>query len=148
MAKNNQPRKVPDDIIEEIYCKWSDGVTLMSLAKEYKISIGTLSKYKRELKWDKRRENVQAIVTRKNDISLARRKVKRAKLGIKLQAEGLKSIKKGIKKQSDAIAAIRLGAEFEDQLYGDTDETLTIQIKLPKGTIVGNRPHQLTSDNE
>ena len=142
MAKNNQPRKIPDDTLEEIYLKWADGMPLMRIGKEYGISLNTLSKYKKQLKWDKRREKVQAVVAKRTDKALATRKARRARIGVKLQAEGLKTVRKGLKKPSDAIAAIKLGAEFEDQAYGDTDETLTIQIKLPKGTIVGNRPNR------
>lgn len=148
MAKNNQPRKIPDDTLEEIYLKWADGLPLMRLGKEYGISLNTLSKYKKQLKWDDRRAKVQEVVAKKVDKTLATRKLRRARLGAKLQAEGLKTVRKGIKKTTDAIAAIKLGADFEDQAYGDTEESLIIQIKLPKGTIVGNRPHQLTSDNE
>ena len=148
MAKGNQPRKIPDDILEEIYLKWADGKPLMRLGKEYEISLNTLSKYKKQLKWDERREKIQQVVAKKIDKTLATRKARRAKLGVKLQAEGLKTIRKGIKKGSDAIAAIKLGAEFEDQAYGEVDESITLTLKIPKGMTFGDRPTQHSSDNE
>lgn len=148
MARGNQPKKVPDDVLEEIYLEWSKGKSLRTLEKEYHISLTTLSKYKNQLKWDERRDKVQAVVARKIDKTLATRKARRARLGAKLQAEGLKTIKKGIKKSRDAIAAIKLGAEFEDQAYGEVDESMTITIKIPKGMTLGNRPIEFSSDNK
>jgi hypothetical protein len=139
MAAENQRRKIPDDILEEIYLKWANGKSLRQLEKEYHISLTTLSKYKQKLKWDERREKIQQVVTKRIDKSLATRKVRRAKLASKLQAEGLKKVKKGLQTEQGAIQAIRLGVEIEDQVYGDHDESTVITIKLPKGTSFGYR---------
>jgi hypothetical protein len=138
MAANNQPRKIPDDTIEEIYLKWADGKPLTHLVKEYGISLNTLSKYKKLGKWGERRAKIQNVVAKRTDKTLATRKARRAKLGAKLQAEGLKTVKDGIKNEQVALNAIKLGAEMEDQAYGDTpDDGAVIQIKLPKGTQIG-----------
>jgi transposase len=137
MGAGNHPGRTSQEKIEQIYLAWMDGMSLKKLEKKFGVSCTTISKYKQQGKWDERKAKIQKVVARQLDKSATARKARRAKLGVKLQAEGLKTIRKGIKKGSDAIAAIKLGAEFEDQAYGDVDESMTVTIKIPKAMAFG-----------
>jgi transposase len=148
MAKGNHPGRISDEKIEQIYLAWMDGISLKKLEKRFGVSCTTISKYKQRDKWDERKAKIQSVVAKRLDKSATARKTRRAKLGAKLQAEGLKKVKGGIKNEQVALNAIKLGAELEDQAYGDSvDESTVITIKLPKGTQIGYRPIQPASDN-
>ncbi len=48
MGANNQPRKVPDDILEQMYLTWADGKPLRTIAKLFDISLTTVSNLKKQ----------------------------------------------------------------------------------------------------
>lgn len=146
--KSNHPGRISQEKIEAVYLDWVDGMSLDKLHEKHNISARTIMKYRDGDNWAKRREKVQSVVAKKLDKTAATRKARRARLGVRLQAEGLKTIGKGIKKASDAINALKLGAEFEDQAYGEVDESMTITIKIPKGMAIGNRPIEFISDHQ
>jgi len=148
MVKQNHPWQTPPEIVEKMYLDWVDGMSVYRLYKKYKIYQATIAKYKQEQDWVSRRDKIQSVVAKRLDKSEITRKVRRAKLGVKLQAEGLKRVKRGIESEQVAVHAIKVGAELEDSAYGDYDETMEIKIKLPKGLKLGFKPYKSLENNE
>jgi len=139
---NRRGKKVSDKKINDMYMLYSQGESIASIAKTYKVSPVTVRKYRDLQNWTIRRQAIREKAAKNTDNDMVRRRERWIRTGRALQQIGTSKfydengkLKANVIKDmtaGDGIRAIAEGVKIEKETIGEDTDNLVITVKLPK----------------